>query len=484
MIAAGATAQDLIPGDPREPEGLAAELDRYAHGADEAAARLNALDGGIWFGEAAEAFRAALGELPARLRLGTEAFGNSARALRHYAEELRAGQATAARVVELAAQARQQSAAYEQQVADYQAAAAAGAPAGPAPPPVDPGAETMAAAERMLAAARERVDGAAQFASNVCRAQAEQAPDQRSIWETAWHYFSQFWIGVGEGIWGSLKFIYHSTVYVLIDPGGWVQHWKGVIGGVAYSVTHPVEFAKSVGDWWEDFKENPARMLGRLGGGALVGGGVAKTLKTAKKLQPDRRGPDGGEGPLGKGPLGSRFERGVHDPNGRLMPKERETAELLASEGKDVRVLPEDHSTPGKSVDTLVRSDESDNGTYTELKSLDRSTSRAVKDSIFRAQDQLGPHGGGEVVIDGRRAGLDREAAEAGLRRALGEARTHDKPLPDSIRVIAEDGSSVIYSPSDGPGGGGGSGGGAVDAAGAGGGAAVGASGEDGSCQR
>lgn len=341
MIAAEATATELVPGDPAAPEQLAVELDRYAHGADEAAMWLRGLDReGIWVGQAAEAFRARLAELPARLSRGTQAFGESARALRYYAGELRAAQATAAQVAELAAQGHRESAAYQQQVADYQAAVAAGVPAGPAPPPVDPGAELMAQAERMLADARQRVDQAGQYASHVLEAAGEQAPDRSSFWSQAWHQLSEFGQGFGESSWGLLKFVYRSSpVYAAVDASAFVQHWTAMGKGVAHGVQHPVAFAKATADW-ETFKKNKARWLGHLGPEALLGvasggGAVAargirsgKTLTKLDNIRSMRAKPGAGRHGGGPGQPWSG-EGGVH-----LTPEQNEAADRFLANAR------------------------------------------------------------------------------------------------------------------------------------------------------
>lgn len=152
------------------------------------------------------------------------------------------------------------------------------------------------------------------------------------------------------------------------------------------------------------------------------------------------------EEPLQRGSLGQRFQPGIHDPTGRLLARERETAEFLGREGKDVRVLPEDHTAYGEpSVDVLVRSGPQDFGVLTELKALDQPSSRAVKDRIIRSGQQLEQYGNGQVVLDGRGQNLTREVAESGLRRALGQAGAHGQSFPESVRIILGDGSSLYY---------------------------------------
>lgn len=105
----GARLRDLVPGVPEEVEALAARLATYADQAGEAAARLRAIDSGAWVGQAADAFRDAIGELPVRLGRGSDAFWEAVAALRSYASALRAAQSTAARAIEMFTEADHQT---------------------------------------------------------------------------------------------------------------------------------------------------------------------------------------------------------------------------------------------------------------------------------------------------------------------------------------------------------------------------------------
>jgi hypothetical protein len=147
------------------------------------------------------------------------------------------------------------------------------------------------------------------------------------------------------------------------------------------------------------------------------------------------------------GAQGGRFTPGVHElPGARpFQPHERPTADLLASEGKSVYSRAEVNAQKIKNPDALVRVGPDDPGTYTEFKQPQRPTDAAVKEEIRRAAKQLHQYGGGDLVLDGRAKGLSREVAETGLRRALGQARTHGSVLPSRIRIVLEDGSSIHY---------------------------------------
>ncbi|MDP9070670.1 MAG: WXG100 family type VII secretion target, partial [Actinomycetota bacterium] len=101
----GGSPSDLVPGDPGGVEALAGRLRAYAEGAAAGAARLRAIDSGAWEGEAADAFRAVIDEIPSKLERGAGAFAEAADALGAYAATLRSAQEVATRVVGLLGEA-------------------------------------------------------------------------------------------------------------------------------------------------------------------------------------------------------------------------------------------------------------------------------------------------------------------------------------------------------------------------------------------
>ena len=147
------------------------------------------------------------------------------------------------------------------------------------------------------------------------------------------------------------------------------------------------------------------------------------------------------------GAQGGRFTPGVHElPGARpFQPHELPTAELLASEGKSVYARAELDVDGLSNPDSIVRASRGDPGTYTEFKRPTKPTDTAVKNEIMTAGSQLRQYGGGDLVVDGRTIGLDQAVAEKGLKRALGQARAHGSPLPDRIRVVLADGSSIHH---------------------------------------
>jgi hypothetical protein len=195
--------------------------------------------------------------------------------------------------------------------------------------------------------------------------------------------------------------------------------------------------------------------IGGVSGGVVGGGAgalaVGPIARTAAGDLSGLRAPGGRIravlDPPNWGAQGGRFAPGVHElPGARaFQPHELPTAELLASEGKSVHARAEVNAQNVKNPDALVRARPDDPGTYTEFKQPQRPTDSAVKDEIRRAAKQLDQYGGGDLVLDGRANGLSREAAERGLRRALGQAQTHGSVLPSRIRIVLGDGSSIHY---------------------------------------
>jgi hypothetical protein len=118
-----------------------------------------------------------------------------------------------------------------------------------------------------------------------------------------------------------------------------------------------------------------------------------------------------------------------------------------ASRGAGVHVTPVEPTHPGgsKNPDAIFRWSPDDPGALAEFKTLEASTSGAVRANIFRGADQLEPHGGGTLVIDGRPVGLSEADARRGYARAVGQALQHQQWLPDGVLVILGDGRLLIF---------------------------------------
>ena len=294
-LAGGARPQDLVPGAPEEVEAFAARLAVYADQAGEAAARLRAIDAGAWVGEAGDAFRAAIGELPTKLQRGCGAFWDAVYALRAYATALREAQATAARAIQILTEADHQTSAWAARSAGYEELQRTGSaedvsPAERAPALDDPGERLRQEALRMVERAREEVEAAARRSADRLKEAGDAAPNKPGFFRRALSAVGDFGRGAVEGTVGMATFAFKLTpTYALVDSEGYVENLAGMGKGLVYGVTHPVEFAKAVTNW-DMWLDNPARALGQLvpdlalalatagAGGAAKGAGAARRM--------------------------------------------------------------------------------------------------------------------------------------------------------------------------------------------------------------
>lgn len=319
----GATPRELIPGDPEAVDALASRLGGFAASSGTGAARLRSLDSDEWRGEAGDAFRAVIGELPEKLDRGVNAFDDAAAALRSFADTLREAQRTAARAIREFERGEGRSTRWAGQVDSYTAgverARATGAPPPDGPPPseTDPGGAERDAAMRLLSNARSAVEEAAGRAAARLEAGGKEAPDEPGVLSKAWGQTKEFFKGAAEATYGMLEFVYKLTVvYELVDPDGYAENLEGLRQGLVYGVENPEEFAKAFLDW-ETWKDNPARALGRLVPDLLLtaatagGGAAARGTRGVKALDrldaPSRPSPKGSAGKgsangPGKGP--------------------------------------------------------------------------------------------------------------------------------------------------------------------------------------
>lgn len=291
-LAVGARPQDVIPGVPEDVEALAARLAVYADQAGEAAARLRAIDAGAWAGEAGDAFREAIGELPAKLQRGCDAFWDAVYALRAYSTTLREAQATAARAIEIFTEADHQTSAWAARSQPNEELGSTRRSAVPQPeaPPVldDPGERLRQEARRLVEQAREEVEVVARRCASRLKEAGDAAPNKPGFFRRALSSVGDFGRGAVEGTVGMATFAFKlSPTYALVDPDGYVENLAGMGKGLVYGVTHPIEFAKAVTNW-EMWLDNPARALGQLvpevalalatagAGGAAKGAGAAR----------------------------------------------------------------------------------------------------------------------------------------------------------------------------------------------------------------
>lgn len=299
-LSASASPRSLVPGDELAVEELAARLSRFGTGAAEAAGELRQVQAGSWVGEAADAFREQVGDLPRRLDRGADAFFAAQQALDAYAAQVRQARLVAARAIDAWADGERASAQWRLQVQAHDRAQRTAdltavltgvpvvPPSGPRPSSVDPGDDDRATAQRLLDGARDEVDATARQATSVLREAAEAAPDEPSWLSRAAGQVGQFFAGAGEATWDMVEFAWKLTpTYALIDPEGFVENGRSLAEGLVYAVQNPVEFAKAVLDW-ETWKENPARALGRLVPDLLLTvatGGAGASVRAARGVE-------------------------------------------------------------------------------------------------------------------------------------------------------------------------------------------------------
>ncbi len=285
-----ATVEVVVPGSPAALERLEAGLQGCARVASGAVERLGGLETGDWVGEAADGFRGAVGEVPAKLGAAAGAFGEAASAVANYREVLGAARHDAVRAIELWRQGDLQTGRWEADWTRYRLAQTrAEAAEDPAsvtipsrPSSTDPGSWERAEAQRLAERARASVDDAAHRAARTLQAAGQVAPDEPGFWSKAWHHATQFGAGIWDSTAGMVEFAWDiSPVRMLIDPDGWAEDVTALGQGIVYGITHPVEFAKAATNW-DMWLDNPARALGQLVPDlaialATAGGGTAAT---------------------------------------------------------------------------------------------------------------------------------------------------------------------------------------------------------------
>jgi hypothetical protein len=95
------TVKDLVPGDPDEIWRLADSYDRMARNCEQVGHGFRAIDGGGWYGQAAEAFHARFEQHPRRFLVMADSYGHAAVALDTYAAVLAWAQRQAGEVIAL-----------------------------------------------------------------------------------------------------------------------------------------------------------------------------------------------------------------------------------------------------------------------------------------------------------------------------------------------------------------------------------------------
>lgn len=288
MSLAGASARELIPGDPEALTALGRQFNAIASGLADAASVLDRIKAGSWRGEAADAFRRAVDQQPRKYSSAADAFSHAGNALLVYAQEL------------LAAQQQAASAVAEYESADAQSRtwrAATSTPGANAnQPSSDPGNAGRGAAEGALNSARGQLDAAAARVRAALESAAQAAPREPSLLEkmwggavtvskgvfefgaklagvvvgletgdlTTWWHFAQ---GVGEGLYGIAKGVWDlggGIAFVLAHPD---EAWARATQIASAVAEDPVGFGERFGKAilnWDEWANDPAKAFGEL----------------------------------------------------------------------------------------------------------------------------------------------------------------------------------------------------------------------------
>ena len=254
-VTPGADPAELVPGDPDAVDQVAARFTRVASSAGDAAAKLHTLEDDVWTGDAAQLYRAAIGDVPDQLTRAAEAFGTAAQALRDYARALRDARSTVAGAVRMVERSTPETAAADQQSADA-----------------------------LLARATGEVDAAGRVAAErLARAQAD-APTLPPA-------------GAGTDL--ALRV---DTEHQLDDPDGFVSTpdgWGDSVADMRYTSTHDVAFAGALGgeaaqpaaglDGWQQWATSGSgRDIGVIEAGTVVAAGAAVAAVTVIGRRRDR----------------------------------------------------------------------------------------------------------------------------------------------------------------------------------------------------
>ena len=276
-LSVGVLPRDLVPGNADDLERLVARCGTLARGLDAAASRLRAVDAGEWVGPAGDAFRQVVDDEPSRYDTAAQAFAATGAAVASYRAVLVDAQASARRAVALFADAETASAGWQQR---------------DRPSPDDPGADGRARAGTLLEDAQARVRAAGTAAARRTEAAWADAPREPRWWESAGHFVAEIGQGAWEATAGLVELAWSvSSVRMLVDPDGWQRDVSALAEGLAYGVTHPVEFGKAILDW-DTWAESPGRAIGHLVPDLLItlataGGGAAALGARAARAADD-----------------------------------------------------------------------------------------------------------------------------------------------------------------------------------------------------
>lgn len=299
MTLAHSQPDELIAGSVESVRRVQVHLGALADVAGGGRHHVSGLRSHGWVGRAGDAFRTAVGEVPAKLDDAARSFQDAAAAVERYAEVLAEAKRDARRAIDLATIGDIQTRAWERDWARYRTAVASVAlgvevsvPARPSPS--DPGAWERSAAVQILDDARHRLEQEADLLTSALDGAGSRAPDKPGLLARAWGGITQFGLGVWDATYGMAEFAWSmGPTRMMLDPEGWTEDVVALGQGVWYGVQNPVEFAKAVTNWdmWAD---NPARALGQLvpdlvltlatAGGGAVATGARRGMDAADTL--------------------------------------------------------------------------------------------------------------------------------------------------------------------------------------------------------
>ena len=290
---AGADPGQLVPGDVPALLALALAMDGVADGAQHVTGLLARADTGDWRGRAAEAYGAAVRELPAPYDTAAWCFSASGRAVRRYADAVELARADVGRAVQQCQEADLVTDRWLRSRADPLVplpglALGSGRQVGSAPSALvadaeDPGRGLREQAHRRYDDAQADLALEAERTAGVLLQAAAEAPVDRGFA----HQVARFGHGVADALTASAKLAWSFTPHALVlQPRETMRARQEAVAGVKQTVLHPRETVDAYLQQWED---DPAYAAGQalpdvvlevLSGGAGLAAVAARRATT------------------------------------------------------------------------------------------------------------------------------------------------------------------------------------------------------------
>lgn len=292
---AAADPARLVAGDVPALFALAAAMDGVADGAQHVVSLLARADAGQWRGRAAEAYGAAVQQLPAPYDTASSCFSAAGRALRRYAEAVELARAVAGRAVQECQDADLVTARWQRTRAVDPLTSLPGLAVGSARQSGSARSATMSEAEDPGLGLREQAqrrydDGQADLAleaertAQVLLQAASEAPGGRGLS----YQLGRFGQGVADTVTGTAELAWSFTPHaLLLQPEQTLRARQQVRDGVEQAVLHPRETYRAYLQQWQD---DPAYAMGQalpdlvlevLTGGAALAAVPARAAVTA-----------------------------------------------------------------------------------------------------------------------------------------------------------------------------------------------------------